>query len=58
VEGDITAQTTRVLDNVKAVLAGNSMTFAHVVKATVFLAEEQIPNGDSLRVRPDCSGRV
>ena len=39
VEGDITAQTTRVLDNVKAVLAGNSMTFADVVKATVFLAD-------------------
>ena len=38
-EGDITAQTTRVLDNVKAVLAGNSMTLAHVVKATVFLAD-------------------
>ena len=39
VEGDITAQTTRVLENVKAVLAGNSMTFADVVKATVFLAD-------------------
>ena len=39
VEGDITAQTTRVLDNVTAVLAGNSMSFADVVKATVFLAD-------------------
>jgi len=39
VEGDITAQTTRVLDNVTAVLAANSMSFADVVKATVFLAD-------------------
>jgi 2-iminobutanoate/2-iminopropanoate deaminase len=39
IEGDITAQTTRVLDNVKAVLAANSMSFADVVKATVFLAD-------------------
>jgi 2-iminobutanoate/2-iminopropanoate deaminase len=39
IEGDITAQTTRVLDNVTAVLAGNSMSFADVVKATVFLAD-------------------
>ena len=39
IEGDITAQTTRVLDNVRAVLAANSMTFADVVKATVFLAD-------------------
>jgi 2-iminobutanoate/2-iminopropanoate deaminase len=39
VEGDITRQTTRVLDNVKAVLAANSMTFADVVKSTVFLVD-------------------
>jgi 2-iminobutanoate/2-iminopropanoate deaminase len=39
VEGNITAQTTRVLENVKAVLAANSMTFADVVKSTVFLAD-------------------
>ena len=39
VDGDVTAQTTRVLENVKAVLAANSMTFAEVVKATVFLAD-------------------
>ena len=39
VEGDVSAQTTRVLENVKAVLAANSMTFADVVKATVFLAD-------------------
>src|SRR6478672_12194225 len=39
VEGDVTAQTTRVLENVKAVLAANSMTFTDVVKSTVFLAD-------------------
>lgn len=37
VEGDVTAQTVRVLENVKAVLAANGMTFANVVKSTVFL---------------------
>ena len=36
-EGDITVQTARVLENVRAVLAANGMTFAHVVKSTVFL---------------------
>ena len=39
VEGDITAQTTRVLENVRAVLAANGMTFADVVKSTVFLTD-------------------
>ena len=39
VEGDITAQTTQVLENVKAVLAAGEMTFADVVKATVFLTD-------------------
>ena len=39
VEGDIAAQTTRVLENVKAVLAANGMTFADVVKSTVFLTD-------------------
>src|SRR4051812_46618173 len=37
VGGDVTAQTTRVLENVQAVLAANGMTFANVVKSTVFL---------------------
>ena len=37
VAGDIAAQTARVLDNLRAVLAANDMTFAHVVKTTVFL---------------------
>ncbi|MES2570809.1 MAG: RidA family protein [Verrucomicrobiota bacterium] len=37
VTGDISVQTTRVLENLLAVLKVNSMTFAHVVKTTVFL---------------------
>jgi len=37
VNGDVTAQTTRVLENVKAVLAADGMTFANVVKTTVYL---------------------
>ena len=39
VEGDATAQTVRVLDNVRAVLAANGMTFTDVVKSTVFLTD-------------------
>lgn len=39
VEGDITAQATRVLENVKGVLAANGMTFADVVKSTVFMVD-------------------
>ena len=37
VQGDIAAQTERVLSNVEAVLAAAGMTFANVVKTTVFL---------------------
>lgn len=37
VEGGISAQTERVLANVSAVLAAAGLTFAHVVKTTVFL---------------------
>lgn len=37
VPGDITAQTTRVLENLKAVLAASDLEFNHVVKTTVFL---------------------
>ena len=39
VAGDITAQTERVLDNVQAVLAAAGMTFAQVVKTTVYLTD-------------------
>jgi 2-iminobutanoate/2-iminopropanoate deaminase len=39
VQGDITAQTERVLTNVAALLAAAGMTYANVVKTTVFLAD-------------------
>jgi 2-iminobutanoate/2-iminopropanoate deaminase len=37
VSGDIKAQTERVLQNVKAILDDQNLTFANVVKSTVFL---------------------
>ena len=37
VAGDIKAQTTRVLENVKAILEDQKLTFANVVKSTVFM---------------------
>ena len=37
VAGDIKAQTERVLENVKAVLDDQKLTFANVVKSTVFM---------------------
>jgi 2-iminobutanoate/2-iminopropanoate deaminase len=37
VNGDIRAQAERVLENVKAILTDQQLTFAHVVKATVFM---------------------
>ena len=37
VSGDIQAQTERVLENVKAVLEDQKLTFTHVVKSTVFM---------------------
>ena len=37
VAGDIKAQTARVLENVKAILDDQKLTFANVVKTTVFL---------------------
>lgn len=39
VPGDIRAQTERVLENIKAILDHENLTFAHVVKATVFLID-------------------
>jgi 2-iminobutanoate/2-iminopropanoate deaminase len=39
VTGDITAQTDRVMRNVAAVLKGAGLSFEHVVKTTVFLAD-------------------
>ena len=37
--GDIKAQTERVLQNVKAILDDQGLTFANVVKSTVFLTD-------------------
>src|SRR5206468_4559992 len=37
VSGDISVQTHRVLENVKAILTDQELTFANVVKSTVFL---------------------
>src|SRR5271154_5609336 len=37
VAGDIKVQTTRVLENVKAILDDQKLTFANVVKSTVFV---------------------
>ena len=37
VTGDIKVQTDRVLQNVRAILSDQELTFAHVVKTTVFL---------------------
>ena len=39
IEGDVTAQTERVLQNVAGVLRANNMSFASVVKATVFMVD-------------------
>jgi len=39
IEGDVTAQTDRVLKNVAGVLRANGMTFANVVKSTVFMVD-------------------
>lgn len=41
VEGGVTAQTERVLKNLAAVLAGSGLSFEHVVKTTVYLADMQ-----------------
>jgi len=39
VSGDIKVQTDRVLQNVKAILDDQKLTFANVVKSTVFLTD-------------------
>ena len=39
VSGDIQAQTERVLANIKAILDDQKLTFANVVKSTVFLTD-------------------
>jgi len=37
IEGDIAAQTRQSLENLQAILAAAGLTFAHVVKTTIFL---------------------
>jgi 2-iminobutanoate/2-iminopropanoate deaminase len=39
IEGDVKAQTERVLENLGGVLRANGMTYADVVKTTVFLTD-------------------
>jgi len=39
IQGDVQAQTRRVLDNIGALLDAGSLTFADVVRTTVFLAD-------------------
>jgi 2-iminobutanoate/2-iminopropanoate deaminase len=39
VPGDVTAQATRVMENIKALLAAANADFGHIVKTTVFLAD-------------------
>ena len=39
VEGDITAQTNRVLDNIAILLSAESLSFENVVKTTIFLVD-------------------
>ncbi len=39
VEGDAAAQAERVLDNVKAILDDQGLTFANIVKSTMFLVD-------------------
>jgi 2-iminobutanoate/2-iminopropanoate deaminase len=39
VPGDIAAQTTRVMDNIKALLAAAGGDFSHIVRTTVFMVD-------------------
>ncbi len=39
VEADIEKQTTRVLDNIKAVLAAENIDLTHIVKTTIYLKD-------------------
>lgn len=39
VEGDVAAQAERVLKNVKAILDDQGLTFANIVKSTIFLTD-------------------
>ena len=46
ITGDIKAQTERVLQNVKAILDDQKLTFANVVKSTVFMTNLADFSGD------------
>jgi 2-iminobutanoate/2-iminopropanoate deaminase len=39
VEGDVTVQTERVMQNLQAVLTAAGLDFSHVVRCTIFLAD-------------------
>jgi 2-iminobutanoate/2-iminopropanoate deaminase len=39
VQGDVTVQTERVMQNLKAVLAASGLDFSHVVRCTIFLTD-------------------
>ena len=39
IDGDITAQTQRVINNLDAVLKAGGLSFQHVVRTTIFLAD-------------------
>ncbi len=39
VDGDVTAQTRRVMDNLAAVLESAGLSFAHVARTTIYLAD-------------------
>jgi 2-iminobutanoate/2-iminopropanoate deaminase len=39
VDGDITAQTRRVMNNLEAVLRAGGLSFANVIRTTIFLAD-------------------
>jgi 2-iminobutanoate/2-iminopropanoate deaminase len=49
VKGDIKVQTQQVLENVKAILDDQKLTFANVVKSTVFLTNLGVPAGRLFR---------
>lgn len=39
IEGDISAETKQVMENLKAILSEANLTFSHVVKTTIFLSD-------------------
>jgi 2-iminobutanoate/2-iminopropanoate deaminase len=39
IDGDVAAQTRRVMENLGAVLLAGGLSFAHVVRTTIFLAD-------------------